>query len=238
MKKFFSFAVIALTAAVFTSCGYKSVETPLNDELTSFTAKTDDGTIVYGVKNKAGQEVVPVRFESVSLYADGILAKDNDGLWLYTTDGHLVYDGPSEDIFEDNGNLIFQTYSEKYRLVPAGSADVKGPYSRIDRHGSRYLFAQDDNGMGCTVYDESGKQLLYGGRITYLFSKADDKYYFIVRNDEKTATAYDETGTELFALNVKKLQKLPKPEWTDISVEKVVTKNKLEVFKAPNRKRH
>lgn len=228
---------VILIAFAFASCGYKSVETSLDDEFISFTAQTEDGQIVYGVKDKTGHEILPARYEDISLYAGGILAKDEEGLWLYHTDGTLVYDGPSEDIFTDNEHLIFQTHSDRYLLVPAGGTDVQGPFTRIERHGSRYLFAQDDMGLGCMVFNDEGKPLVSGGRIIFLFSKADAKYYFIVLNDEKTATAFDENGQELFPLDRKKMQKLPKPEWSDISVEKIVTKNKLEVFKASRRRR-
>lgn len=217
MKKFMYLIVAVIMATIAASCNYKSVETPLNNELISFTAKTDDGNIVYGVKTKDGKEIIPARYNSISMLGDNILAIDNDGQWLYTLSGRLVLDAPCFDISEKQGDYILSTRLFYYRYVPRS-------------YDTFYLFQQDD--LECIVYDKSYNILVFGGRIIYLFSEKDKQFYFIALNGEKRTIAYDDKGNKLFELDREKVYALPAPEWTDCSVEKRTTEKSIEEFKA------
>ena len=95
-----------------------------------------------------------------------------------------------------------------------------------------FVFKQDDMGLGCEVCNQQNESIVYGGRVIFLTSLADKKYYFIAMDDDKTAVAYDDTGKKLFNLDRTKMQQFPEPFFEDISMEHVVIKKKLDAFKA------
>lgn len=230
MKKILYLAVIVLTAAVFTGCGYKSVENRLNEELISFTAMNSYGDTLWGVKDNKGNTIIPAQYDNISICAENILAQDGAEQWLYAPDGTLWFEEASNPIAQEKKDLIFYFKSGKvYRFIDVLDSQNVTPLNSCNRFGSKYLFAQDENGLGCTVYNQNGDVILYGEWVIYLI--VQDKPHFITVDLEGRAFAYDEKGEVLFELERDKIQYLPIAEWIDLCSLKIVTQQPLSMFK-------
>ena len=129
---------------------------------------------------------------------------------MYATRAVNVRSGPSTSyyIFKDSGC-------------------VTGPYKNAGDH-MNLLFAESDK---AEVITDEGATLVSGDKIIMLYSKADQKYYFVVINGNE-AKAHNRYGSELFALNVKLLDKLPQHGWScGENLKAVSTRNEIKAFK-------
>lgn len=94
MKKFlFLAACVAALAICATSC-YKSVVTPLGDDLASFTKKVDKTTECVGVKNTANDVVfIEPIYDVVYYKMDYIIAAQANDFFIFERTGERVFAG-------------------------------------------------------------------------------------------------------------------------------------------------
>ena len=112
-------ACIAVLACCATSC-YKSVVTPLGDDLASFT-KMVDGTERVGVKNMANDVViVEPDYEVVYYKMDYIIAARFNDFFIFERTGERIFaDIPISGVqCGDNYFLLKRIDGRKYFFVP------------------------------------------------------------------------------------------------------------------------
>lgn len=200
MKKFLLLtACIAALACCMTSC-YKSVVTPLGDDLASFTQKVD-GTEYVGVKNTMSDAVLvePV-YEVVYYKMDYIIAAKANDFAIFERTGERVFaDVHINKVEYGTTYFLFGAYGgQKYFFLPHN--ELCGPASDFKYYPSAALLFAQDSGGNWGAYDPENWEV-----------KIEPKYPNLVY-------AVDEKGNEAFYTNTK----TPK-RFVD-GVEKNVTK--------------
>lgn len=226
MKKSVLFVIAAVIAFCMTSCGEQVKKENLTDNLVMFSTTTPEKTKVCGVESLDGKVLIPAEYESISLFGNYILAEKGLDRYLYTLDGKKLIDEPVSMIFDNEKYISLYGNGTSYYIFK-GSERVAGPYKNAGDH-MNLLFAESDK---AEVITDEGTTLVSGDKIIMLYSKADQKYYFVVINGNE-AKAHDRDGSELFALNVKLLDKLPQHGWScGENMKAVSTRNEIKAFK-------
>lgn len=226
MKNSVLFVIAALIAICATSCGEQVKKENLTDNLIMFSTTTPEKTRVCGVESPDGKVLIPAEYESIALFGNYIQAQNGLDRYLYTLDGKKLIDEPVSMIFDNEKYISLYGDGTSYYIFK-DSGRIAGPYKNAGDHMD-LLFVESDK---AEVITDEGTTLVSGEKIIMLYSKADAKYYFIVVNGN-TAKAYNRDGSELFNLNVKLLEKLPKAGWSCGENMKVVsTRNEIRALK-------
>ncbi len=226
---------------VLSSCGYKSKEEELKNGMIAFSAqiKKDSKNVeVWGLKDKNGKVIIPSEFESVFMEGDYIVAYEGySQKWYYKADGTKLLDKPVSHSYNDD-NGISLSCEEGYYYIFHDSGKITGPWKDLDTRKFFTLdavFAESDS--LCAIYSLKGDEIVSANKLIFLYSKADQKYYYICYNDGKwTAYSTKDDRTiekELFTVDEQRLEKLPKPTWTCEKELKIIsTINPIDVFKS------
>ena len=227
MNKIMSLVAVAV-AMCMASCGNSVKETPLSDNLVK-VSQTVENKNLNGVKTVDGKEIVPMEYTDVNL-AEGYLIASNDReRYVYTLEGKRLLDKPASDV------VFFDEYIKFYEegltnVYFKKNAKVVGPYKAVGTD-SGFLFCEGDS---VEAFNMDGNKVAGGKKVILLFSKPEAKYCFItVDATGEKATAYNTDGTELFPVDVKLLEKLPKASWKlSDNISQVNSRNELAAFKA------
>ena len=185
MKKFMFAACIAALAFFATSC-YRSVVTPLGDDLASFTKKVDQTEYV-GVKNTANNVVIidPV-YEIVHYKLGYILAAKNNDFAVFDNTGVRYFENLKiNEASAGKDYFIFGTTRGKYFYLP--HRELCGPASSFTYYpGLFLLFAQNSDGSYGVYEPDSGDVVLEQKykSIIYAFTDADQSAFYV--SDGKT----------------------------------------------------
>lgn len=122
MKKYVKCAILMACAALFAACGYESVITPIQGtDLSTYTAKTEDGKIVLGVQNKQNIAIIPAAYDKITL-SNGVLIAD------YTSvKGKQLY-----NLYKLNGTKAINAELE--------TCEWKGNHFRTTCHLGEFLY--------------------------------------------------------------------------------------------------
>lgn len=156
--KHFAFFLIGLLAVLATGCGFKSTETPLNKNLTCYTAlgKADDDTL-RGVKNNQGEILVePADYTSITVDEHFIFcARANGQVNIFGLDGTPcgVFD-VFERLKNEDNDYYHGQFGETTTYYFPGKAFISCKESHITKEA---LFIATDSIW--TTYSFTGEKL-------------------------------------------------------------------------------
>ena len=174
MKRFLVIAAcVAALALCATSC-YRSVVTPLGDDLASFTKKVDQTEYV-GVKNTlSGAVLVEPVYEVVAYKMDYIIAAKANDYAIFERTGERVFGN-----FRINKVEFAKTYfvlwtegGQKYFFLP--HHDLCGPASEYVYYPAAFLLFAKDTGGNWGAYNPETSELILEPKYSDLVYAVDE----------------------------------------------------------------
>ncbi len=205
-----SLLLIGLLAVLVTGCGFKSTETPINNNLISFTApgETDDDVLL-GVKNKKGTVLVaPADYISVTADEHLIFCTGKDGSTsLFGQYGTEYGTFESYDKLQNGDNSYYRCISgETTAYYFPGKELIRCQASQIT---SAALFVATDSIW--EVYSYTGEKLWQLPEGAILLNSSRDITIAVPGKGKKaTCKFYDVTGKEIKNLTATKWRKVKK----------------------------
>lgn len=215
MKKYVKCAILMVCAALFAACGYESVITPIQGtDLSTYTAKTEDGKIVLGILNKQNIAIIPAAYDKITL-SNGVLVADyttakGEKLYnLYKLNGIKVINAELETC-EWKGNHFRTTSYLGELLYYPEIARTFGPYqssivwqdvifyTELKNNVSKSGFIQTD-GSGIVTNDAP---------VFVIKDKKTGKLFFAVGDGKKAGAIYDDK------IDMKTAKKLTSRNWS------------------------
>lgn len=206
--KHFLFVLVGLLALLTSSCGgFSSTETPINGELTVFTAKSNlSKDTLLGVKNTRGEVVVtPASYKVIEADKNLIFCiKHNETIAVYRYDGTECGIYESFVQYNKNGNIFYVASSgdtTTYYFSDANKIDCLQSYMAKEN-----LFIKKDSIW--EIYDYTGKKLcnMPQGSIAIESIQTGEVIIAVAGKERRpTCTLYSTEG--------KKIQSLPAVRW-------------------------
>ena len=230
MKRFFVIvACVAALALCATSC-YRSVVTPLGDDLASFTKRVDRVTEYVGVKNTANDVVIVEPVYNVVYYKmDYIIAAEGNDFSIFERTGVRVFAGIPINRVQcgDNYFLLTRTNGQKYFFQP--HKELCGPAADFMYYPASFLlFAKDAGGNWGALDPETGAVVLeqkYPNLVYAVDEKGNTAFYAVSKTNKRVSKEGEKTVTKAnFNAMVKEAEqnKTPWPK-TGVGVVKVKT---------------
>lgn len=205
-----SFFLIGLLAVLVAGCGFKSTETPINNNLLSFTApdEASDGVLL-GVKDKEGTVIVtPAAYNAITADENLIICMSTDHQYCV-----FGFDGTAYGVFE-SFEQITSNGSEYYRGISGELTSFYFPGKGIVnctavQITSQALFVLADNVW--QVYAPTGDKLWDLPEGAILINGAKDIVIAVPEKGKKGGCKfYDIRGKVVKQLNAYKWRKFQK----------------------------
>jgi hypothetical protein len=192
--------------------------------------KTIDHQPVYGLRTTGGQEVIPIAYKALGFFDEGenyIFAKAQGGDYLFTRDGQKILDTPCYSISDYETYINFYGDGITY-LYFKSDKRLEGPYSKMDEYYNYLVTQKEDN---VTILDKDGNVIVSGNQIWIMWSINEQKRWFVVWTGNQPK-GYSAEGKELYKLDPKRLDKLPRASWSHgENVKAISSRNPMEAFK-------